>query len=171
MSTNSQRYSSTNLQLGKTFDQRANRTNSRKIKTAGYCFIGSLLATYIMPIHAPSRAVEPTFMAVRYFIPEGVSVQSYAKGYYMGYGATKRQWSCLVELWTRESNWNYLSRNRQGGAYGIPQAYPANKMLRFGSDWKTNPAVQIQWGLHYLQHRYHGDACLALHKNKTRGWY
>ena len=171
MSTNSYRYSSTNLRIGQIDSQRTYRLNSRKIKTAGYCLIGSLLATYIMPVHAPSRAVEPTFMAVGYFIPEGVSVHAYAKGYYMGYGATDSQWSCLKELWTRESNWNYLSRNRQGGAYGIPQAYPANKMKSYGTDWKTNPAVQIQWGLHYLNNRYSGDACLALHKNKTRGWY
>jgi len=110
-------------------------------------------------------------MAVRYLIPEGVSVHAYAKGYFKGYGASQSQWLCLKELWTRESNWNYLSRNSQGGAYGIPQAYPAIKMKRFGSDWKTNPAVQIQWGLHYIHRRYHGDACLALNKNKTRGWY
>ena len=38
--------------------------------------------------------------------------------------------------------------NPSSGAYGIPQALPGTKMATVGSDWRTNPATQIKWGLH-----------------------
>jgi hypothetical protein len=64
------------------------------------------------------------------------------------------QWSCLEDLWDDESRWNHLARNRNTGAYGIPQAYPGSKMSSYGSDWETNPATQISWGLAYIKGRY-----------------
>jgi hypothetical protein len=64
------------------------------------------------------------------------------------------QFACLNKLWDKESGWNYKATNRGSGAYGIPQAYPGNKMSSAGSDWKTNPATQIKWGLGYIKGRY-----------------
>lgn len=61
------------------------------------------------------------------------------------------QMPCLDRLWTKESGWNHLARNRNTGAYGIPQAYPGSKMASYGSDWETNPATQIAWGLGYIK--------------------
>jgi len=63
------------------------------------------------------------------------------------------QWRCLDALWTRESagTWSPTVWNYQGsGAYGIPQALPADKMASAGPDWRTNPATQIRWGLGYI---------------------
>jgi hypothetical protein len=64
------------------------------------------------------------------------------------------EFPCLNKLWTRESGWNHRAENSGSGAYGIPQAYPGSKMKSAGSDWKTNPATQIKWGLGYIKDRY-----------------
>lgn len=76
------------------------------------------------------------------------------------YGWTGIEWQCLDNLWERESNWRHLVANPSSGAYGIPQALPANKMATFGADYLTNPATQIAWGLDYISHRY-GTPCYA----------
>lgn len=70
------------------------------------------------------------------------------------------EWTCLDELWQRESGWDHLARNPGSGAYGIPQALPAEKMRSAGEDWLTNPATQIAWGLDYIAGRY-GTPCGA----------
>lgn len=67
--------------------------------------------------------------------------------------------SCLNNIWTRESGWLWNAQNASG-AYGIPQALPAGKMATAGPDWLTNPATQIKWGLTYIQSTY-GDPCSA----------
>ncbi|MFI6779764.1 lytic transglycosylase domain-containing protein [Micromonospora sp. NPDC050276] len=64
------------------------------------------------------------------------------------------EFPCLEKLWTKESGWNHKARNSSSGAYGIPQAYPGNKMSAFGADWQTSPATQIKWGLSYIKGRY-----------------
>ncbi|WFE50280.1 MULTISPECIES: transglycosylase SLT domain-containing protein [unclassified Micromonospora] len=64
------------------------------------------------------------------------------------------EFPCLEKLWNKESGWNHKARNSSSGAYGIPQAYPGNKMSAFGDDWQTNPATQIKWGLSYIKGRY-----------------
>ena len=64
------------------------------------------------------------------------------------------QFPCLNNLWNKESGWNARATNSGSGAYGIPQAYPGSKMSSVASDWKTNPATQIKWGLGYIKGRY-----------------
>ncbi|NDD26546.1 MAG: lytic transglycosylase domain-containing protein, partial [Actinobacteria bacterium] len=59
------------------------------------------------------------------------------------YTWSPKQFTCLDQLWTKESNWNYKARNRVTGAHGIPQALPATKMEIVGTDWRTNPVTQI----------------------------
>ncbi|MFD1717183.1 G5 domain-containing protein [Georgenia deserti] len=85
-----------------------------------------------------------------------------------GWGAD--QFSCLDSLWQRESNWNPSAQNPSSGAYGIPQALPGSKMASAGSDWATNPATQIEWGLGYIQGRY-GSPCGAWGHSQSNGWY
>lgn len=80
------------------------------------------------------------------------------------------QMPCLERLWTKESGWNELSRNRSSGAYGIPQALPGEKMAEYGSDWETNPVPQIKWGLNYIRNRY-GDPCGAWSFFQANNWY
>lgn len=80
------------------------------------------------------------------------------------------QFACLDELWQRESHWRVRATNRTSGAYGIPQAYPAERMATAGADWRTNPLTQVRWGLGYIEGRY-GSACTALGHALDFGWY
>ena len=86
------------------------------------------------------------------------------------YGFNERQYNCLNELWTQESNWNYKSRNKVSGAHGIPQALPASKMNIISTDWRNNPVTQIRWGLRYISIRYE-TPCKAWAKHKRSNWY
>lgn len=86
------------------------------------------------------------------------------------YSWSEAQMSCLVTLWSRESHWNFKSRNSRSGAYGIPQANPGSKMASAGSDWRSNPITQIKWGMSYVNARY-GNPCGALAKSNRSGWY
>lgn len=86
------------------------------------------------------------------------------------YGWSGDQWSCLDNLWARESGWSHTSENRSSGAYGIPQALPGSKMAIYGADWQTNPATQIKWGLAYIQGRY-GTPCGAWGHFTATNWY
>ena len=80
------------------------------------------------------------------------------------------QMPCLDKLWTKESGWNPKASNSSSGAYGIPQAVPGTKMSSVASDWKTNPATQIKWGLGYIKGRY-DNPCGAWAKSQSSGWY
>lgn len=82
----------------------------------------------------------------------------------------KSQISCLNQLWTSESHWNFKAHNYRSGAHGIAQALPATKMEVVGTDWRTNPVTQIKWGLSYIKARY-GTPCKALAKKHWRGYY
>jgi hypothetical protein len=68
------------------------------------------------------------------------------------------QWGNLAALWTRESGWNNMAYNRNGGATGIPQSLPYSKMPRaawlpFQGGQASAPA-QIGWGLAYIKGRW-----------------
>lgn len=86
------------------------------------------------------------------------------------YGWTGSEWNCLNVLWTRESNWRHNAHNSSSGAHGIPQSLPGSKMAKYGSDWATNPATQIEWGLDYVQRRY-DTPCGAWGHFQSIGWY
>jgi len=79
------------------------------------------------------------------------------------------QYGCLDNIFSRESGWRYNAYNASG-AYGIPQALPGSKMAMFGSDWQTNPATQIKWGIWYIKSRY-GSPCNAWAFWQANGWY
>ncbi|GAA1731847.1 hypothetical protein GCM10009809_29100 [Isoptericola hypogeus] len=85
-------------------------------------------------------------------------------------GWTGSEWTCLESLWTKESNWDASAMNASSGAYGIPQSLPGSKMATAGSDWQTNPATQIEWGLDYIAGRY-GTPCGAWGHSQSVGWY
>lgn len=80
------------------------------------------------------------------------------------------QFGCLNSLWERESGWQVSASNASSGAYGIPQSLPGDKMASTGSDWQTNAATQIQWGLGYISERY-GSPCGAWGHSQANGWY
>jgi resuscitation-promoting factor RpfB len=43
-------------------------------------------------------------------------------------------------------------------------------MASAGSDWRTNPATQIKWGLTYISQIY-GTPCGAWSHEESSGWY
>lgn len=85
-----------------------------------------------------------------------------------GWGSV--EFDCLVSLWKKESGWRVNANNSSSGAYGIPQSLPGSKMASAGSDWETNPATQITWGLGYIQARY-DTPCGAWAHSGSVGWY
>ena len=86
------------------------------------------------------------------------------------YGYGEDQYSCFNNIIMRESMWNVHASNPSSGAYGIPQALPGSKMASVGSDWRTNPATQIIWGIGYMKDRY-GSPCAAWTFKRGHGWY
>jgi hypothetical protein len=102
--------------------------------------------------------------------PSGVrasvsEAQSIAHCLMQGYGwDNATQFSCLNNIYVRESGWEWYAQNPAGGpytaAYGIPQSNPGSKMASAGSDWLTNATTQIKWGLGYIKGQY-GTPCGA----------
>ncbi|MFF0103615.1 aggregation-promoting factor C-terminal-like domain-containing protein [Streptomyces hirsutus] len=80
------------------------------------------------------------------------------------------QYQCFSNIVQRESGWNHTATNASSGAYGLVQALPASKMASAGSDWKTNPATQISWGIGYMNERY-GSPCAAWDFWQANNWY
>ncbi|MFB0628271.1 transglycosylase SLT domain-containing protein [Streptomyces sp. AB3(2024)] len=80
------------------------------------------------------------------------------------------QFQCFSNIINEESTWNYQAVNSSSGAYGLVQALPGSKMASAGSDWRTNPATQIKWGLGYMNERY-GSPCSAWSFHQANGWY
>jgi hypothetical protein len=88
------------------------------------------------------------------------------------FGFDSSQFGCLDNLWNGESGWRYDASNGSSGAYGIPQALPGSKMASMGSDYLTNPATQIRWGLQYIKSSY-GTPCNAwsIWQGRSPHWY
>ena len=102
--------------------------------------------------------------------PDPGTAQSIAYNMLSSFGwSPSTYFSCLNNIYTRESGWRYNAENASG-AYGIPQALPGDKMASAGSDWMTNPATQIKWGLGYIQERY-GDPCSTWSFWQAHGYY
>lgn len=80
--------------------------------------------------------------------------QKYAQTLLKSMGLGGANWPALKSLWMGESGWRWNALNKSSGAYGIPQSLPASKMASAGSDWRTNAATQIRWGLSYIRSRY-----------------
>lgn len=102
------------------------------------------------------------------------------------------EWTCLDELWTRESGWQNTIVNRSSGAFGIAQAlghgggaatvpvarYPDGGRaygLRVDEypDAAANggdPGSQIRWGLAYIAATY-GTPCGAWAHETANSWY
>jgi delta 1-pyrroline-5-carboxylate dehydrogenase len=86
------------------------------------------------------------------------------------YGWGEGEFSCLNQLWNRESGWSVSALNAGSGATGIPQSLPGSKMASAGSDWATNASTQISWGLDYIKGSY-GTPCAAWGHSEAMNWY
>lgn len=71
------------------------------------------------------------------------------------------QHNCLLELYTKESNWRPEAQN--GSHYGIPQG---RSLWLKDQDGYT----QVVWGLKYIGNRY-TEPCIALQHWKDKGWH
>lgn len=111
------------------------------------------------PTQNPAPAPKPTQPPTpepngRLWHASPAQAQTYAGAVCAQKGWTGQQFDDLISLWNRESGWRWWAENKYSGAYGIPQAYPGNKMAQFGNNWKDDAAVQIDWGLYYIANRY-----------------
>ena len=95
--------------------------------------------------------------------------QSIAHDVVASRGWGEDQFTCLVQLWNKESGWRTNAAN-PSGAYGIPQALPGSKMASAGPNWQTDAHTQIVWGLDYIQGRY-GTPCGAWAHSQSSNWY
>ncbi|RSS48204.1 transglycosylase SLT domain-containing protein [Streptomyces sp. WAC06614] len=80
------------------------------------------------------------------------------------------QFAAFDKIVSHESGWDHTATNSSSGAYGLVQALPGSKMASAGSDWKTNPATQIKWGLDYMNDRY-GSPAAAWNFWQANHWY
>jgi hypothetical protein len=101
--------------------------------------------------------------------PASVS-QAYARSQVLARGWGEGNFTCLVNLWNKESGWNVKASNGSSGAYGIPQALPGSKMATAGADWASNYKTQVNWGLGYIASSY-GTPCNAWSHSQSLNWY
>jgi hypothetical protein len=103
-------------------------------------------------------------------VNDPAGAKNYAAGRLSAFGWGQDQFQCLVQLWTKESNWLTTATNPDSGAYGIAQALPASKYASSGSDWLTSYRTQVEWGLAYILNRY-GSPCGAWNHSVIKNWY
>jgi hypothetical protein len=118
---------------------------------------------------------EPAQMIVK---PPHGKVIAYYQNDYQRYALDRlvelnmlEQYSCLYELWMRESNWRPEAKNKKSSAYGIPQL--------LNSTWKNikvrptrDGYKQVDAGLRYIKHRYGSNGvCKAYAHHLAKGWY
>jgi len=117
----------------------------RKLRL-GVCLFLGLFVIQIKPAQADINAIDA------YKIYAHIKVGSY------------KQFKCLEQLWTKESNWRSTAKSKTSSAYGIPQLLKMKE---------TNPYKQIDLGLKYIHnHRlYKGDMCKAWAHYKKHRWY
>ncbi len=101
--------------------------------------------------------------------PSPGTAQHIAYAMLASFGFSTSQFSCLNNIWSRESGWSVTAANASG-AYGIPQALPGSKMASAGPDWQTSATTQIKWGLGYIKERY-GTPCNAWAFWQGHSWY
>jgi hypothetical protein len=95
-------------------------------------------------------------------------------GSFQGYALSKLggdggQFSCLENLWGKESGWNPNAQNPSSTAYGIPQ-FLDSTWASTGIAKTSNGYRQIDAGLIYIDSRY-GSPCGAWGHSQSTGWY
>ena len=65
-------------------------------------------------------------------------------------GIPASQFGMYNYIISHESGWSPRAHN-PGGAYGLPQSLPADKMASAGKDWRTNPITQLKWMKGYVK--------------------
>lgn len=127
---------------------------------------------YLRDVHKkrPHRKAAERASRTTYRQPLTGDPRTIAHAMLLNRGWSEGEFGCLDALWSRESGWSVYATNASSGAYGIPQALPAEKMATAGADWRTNPVTQITWGLGYIAEAY-GSPCAALSHSNATGYY
>jgi Transglycosylase SLT domain len=97
-----------------------------------------------------------------------------SSGSFQGYALSKLggdggQFSCLENLWGKESGWNPNAQNPSSTAYGIPQ-FLDSTWASTGIAKTSDGYRQIDAGLIYIDSRY-GSPCGAWGHSQSTGWY
>lgn len=123
---------------------------------------------------APVRLGEAVASDAAYLLPQATAVQAADTSDPRAYlrerasrdrGWTDREWLCTRALVDRENtSWNPHARNGQeSSAYGLFQ------ILHMKPGTPLPRQVDRFWD--YLDSRYGGSACAALHHSTLKGWY
>jgi hypothetical protein len=91
------------------------------------------------------------------------------KDYAMSKVGSPQQFSCLENLWGKESGWNPNAQNPSSTAYGIPQ-FLNSTWASTGIAKTSDGYRQIDAGLVYIDSRY-GSPCGAWSHSQSTGWY
>jgi hypothetical protein len=97
--------------------------------------------------------------------PSG-SYQEYAMGKLGGSGS---EFTCLENLWGKESGWNPNAQNPSSTAYGIAQ-FLNSTWAGTGIAKTSDGYRQIDAGLIYIEKRF-GSPCGAWSHSQANGWY
>jgi hypothetical protein len=100
--------------------------------------------------------------------PKG-PIQAYAKLLLNqhGWGA---QWAAFNALEMGEAGWDPYARNKDSGAYGLPQALPASKLDAYGN--RNDFHVQLRWMMDYIGGRYKDPArAYGMWLSRHPHWY
>lgn len=82
----------------------------------------------------------------------------------------EREWVCLDNLWTQESQWDSNAQHAESTAYGIAQFIDQTWDL-VGKEKTSDAHGQIDAGLLYIDKRYKGSPCLAWEHSQRKGFY
>jgi hypothetical protein len=94
------------------------------------------------------------------------SYQEYAMGKLGGNGS---EFTCLENLWGKESGWNPNAQNPSSTAYGIAQ-FLNSTWAGTGIAKTSDGYRQIDAGLIYIENRF-GSPCGAWAHSQSKGWY
>jgi hypothetical protein len=105
---------------------------------------------------------------------EGTSAPVAPAGSYQEYalaqlGGSASEFSCLENLWGKESGWNPNAQNPTSSAYGIPQ-FLDSTWAGTGIAKTSDGYRQIDAGLIYIENRY-GSPCGAWAHSQANNWY
>lgn len=147
------------------------RTTTYELEVVGGVVVGRHVMTSVVTTEPVTQVVKvgTSELPTNATVSPGTA-QALGKEMAAARGWGDDQFACLLTLWKHESGWRVNAENKSSGAYGIPQALPGSKMASVASDWRTNPATQITWGLNYIKGRYK-TPCGAWGHFTVKGWY
>jgi len=127
------------------------------------------LGAALVITHQPAPVIQPPkFEVIAYYNNE---YQHYAIGELIKDNELE-QYSCLYELWMRESRWQPNATNKLSNASGIAQLLPSTwKILKIKPT--KNGFKQVNAGLKYIDRHYGkiGGICRAYAHHLAKGWY